>query len=66
LAGDYSLAAASCFNYFFIPRILPFSVAAEQDRVAPVSFQVRTLVANWLPSREQRMERNAAFQREIV
>jgi len=58
-----SLIAVSCLNYFFIPPILSFAVADERDWIALVSFQVCALLVSRLSSREQRMARDANYQR---
>jgi len=58
-----SLVAVSCLNYFFIPPILSFAVADERDWIALVSFQVCALLVSRLFSREQRMARDANYQR---
>ena len=58
-----SLIAVSCLNYFFIPPILSFAVADERDWIALVSFQVCALMVSRLSSREQRMARDANYQR---
>jgi two-component system sensor histidine kinase KdpD len=58
-----SLVAVSCLNYFFIPPVLSFAVADERDWVALVSFQVCALLVSRLSSREQRMARDANYQR---
>jgi two-component system sensor histidine kinase KdpD len=58
-----SLVAVSCLNYFFIPPILSFAVADERDWIALVSFQVCALLVSRLSSREQRMARDANYQR---
>jgi two-component system sensor histidine kinase KdpD len=53
----------SCLNYFFIPPIFTFEVADERDWVALVSFQICALLVSRLSSREQRMARDANYQR---
>jgi two-component system sensor histidine kinase KdpD len=58
-----SLIAVSCLNYFFIPPIFTFEVADERDWVALVSFQICALLVSRLSSREQRMARDANYQR---
>jgi two-component system sensor histidine kinase KdpD len=58
-----SLLAVSCLNYFFIPPILSFVVSDERDWAALVSFQVSALLVSRLSSREQRMARDANYQR---
>jgi two-component system sensor histidine kinase KdpD len=58
-----SLVAVSCLNYFFIPPVLSFVVADSRDWVALVSFQVCALLVSRLSSREQRMARDANYQR---
>ena len=58
-----SLVAVSCLNYFFIPPVFSFAVADERDWVALVSFQVCALLVSRLFSREQRMARDANYQR---
>jgi two-component system sensor histidine kinase KdpD len=58
-----SLVAASCLNYFFIPPIFSFAVADERDWIALVSFQICALLVSRLSSREQRMARDANYQR---
>jgi two-component system, OmpR family, sensor histidine kinase KdpD len=58
-----SLVAVSCLNYFFIPPILSFVVSDERDWAALVSFQVSALLVSRLSSREQRMARDANYQR---
>lgn len=58
-----SLVAASCLNYFFIMPVLSFSVTYERDWIALISFQVCALIVSRLSSREQRMARDANYQR---
>jgi len=58
-----SLIAVSCLNYFFILPIFSFAVANERDWVALVSFQVSALIVSRLSSREQRMARDANYER---
>lgn len=58
-----SLVAVSCLNYFFIPPVFSFAVADDRDWVALVSFQVCALLVSRLFSREQRMARDANYQR---
>jgi two-component system sensor histidine kinase KdpD len=54
---------ASCLNYFFIMPVLSFSVTYERDWIALISFQVCALIVSRLSSREQRMARDANYQR---
>jgi two-component system sensor histidine kinase KdpD len=58
-----SLIAATCLNYFFIPPIFSFTVADSRDWIALVSFQVSALVVSRLSSREQKIARDANYQR---
>ena len=58
-----SLVAVSCLNYFFIPPVLSFAVADDRDWIALISFQVCALLVSRLSSREQRMARDANYQR---
>jgi two-component system sensor histidine kinase KdpD len=58
-----SLVAVSCLNYFFIPPIFSFTVADDRDWIALVSFQVCALLVSRLSSREQKMARDANYQR---
>jgi len=58
-----SLVAVSCLNYFFTPPVMSFFVSDERDWIALVSFQVSALLASRLSSREQRMARDANYQR---
>ena len=58
-----SLIAVSCLNYFFIPPVLSFSVSDQRDWIALVSFQVCALLVSRLSSREQRLARDANYQR---
>jgi two-component system sensor histidine kinase KdpD len=58
-----SLIAVSCLNYFFIPPVLSFTVSDPRDWIALVSFQVSALLVSRLSSREQRMARDANYQR---
>ena len=58
-----SLIAASCLNYFFIPPLFSFTVADNRDWIALVSFQICALVVSRLSSREQKMARDANYQR---
>jgi two-component system sensor histidine kinase KdpD len=58
-----SLVAVFCLNYFFIRPILSFRIADERDWIALVSFQVCALLVSRLFSREQRMVRDANYQR---
>jgi two-component system sensor histidine kinase KdpD len=58
-----SLFAVSCLNYFFIPPVFSFAVADERDWIALVSFQVCALLVSRLSSREQKIARDANYQR---
>ena len=58
-----SLIAVSCLNYFFVPPIFSLTVSDERDWVALVSFQVCALVVSRLSSREQKIARDANYQR---
>jgi len=58
-----SLVAVSCLNYFFIPPIFSFTVADERDWIALVSFQICALLVSRISSREQRIARDANYQR---
>lgn len=58
-----SVVAASCLNYFFIPPVLSFSVSDERDWIALVSFQICALLVTRLSSREQKIARDANYQR---
>jgi two-component system sensor histidine kinase KdpD len=58
-----SLIAVSCLNFFFIPPLWSFTVSDERDWIALVSFQVSALVVSRLSSREQKMARDANYQR---
>jgi two-component system sensor histidine kinase KdpD len=58
-----SLIAASCLNYFFIPPLFSFTVADSRDWIALISFQISALVVSRLSSREQKIARDANYQR---
>jgi two-component system sensor histidine kinase KdpD len=58
-----SLEAVSCLNYFFISPIFSFRVADDRDWLALVSFQVTALLVSRLTSREQKLARDANYQR---
>jgi two-component system sensor histidine kinase KdpD len=58
-----SLVAVSCLNYFFIPPILSFTVSDPRDWLALISFQVCALLVSRLSSREQKIARDANYQR---
>ena len=58
-----SLIAVSCLNYFFIPPIFSFVVSDERDWIALVSFQICALIVSRLSSREQKIARDANYQR---
>jgi len=58
-----SLIAVSCLNYFFIPPIFSFTVADDRDWIALASFQICALVVSRLSSREQKIARDANYQR---
>jgi two-component system sensor histidine kinase KdpD len=58
-----SLIAVSCLNYFFIPPVFSFTVSDDRDWIALVSFQVCALIVSRLSSREQKMARDANYQR---
>jgi two-component system sensor histidine kinase KdpD len=58
-----SLFAVTCLNYFFIPPIWSFTVSDDRDWIALVSFQVCALLVSRLASREQKMARDANYQR---
>jgi two-component system sensor histidine kinase KdpD len=62
-ATAISLIAVSCLNYFFIPPVYSFVVSDNRDWVALVSFQVCALIVSRLSSREQKMARDANYQR---
>jgi two-component system, OmpR family, sensor histidine kinase KdpD len=58
-----SLVAVSCLNYFFIPPIFSFTVSDERDWIALLSFQICALLVSRMSSREQKMARDANYQR---
>jgi two-component system sensor histidine kinase KdpD len=58
-----SLVAVSCLNYFFIPPIFTFVVADDRDWIALASFQICALIVSRLSSREQKIARDANYQR---
>ena len=58
-----SLFAVTCLNYFFIPPIWSFTVSDDRDWIALISFQVCALLVSRISSREQRMARDANYQR---
>jgi two-component system, OmpR family, sensor histidine kinase KdpD len=58
-----SLVAVSCLNYFFITPIFTFTVADSRDWIALVSFQICALLVSRLSSREQRLARDANYER---
>jgi two-component system sensor histidine kinase KdpD len=58
-----SLIAVSCLNYFFIPPVFSFVVSDDRDWIALASFQVCALIVSRLSSREQKMARDANYQR---
>jgi len=58
-----SLVAVCCLNYFFIPPIWSFTVSDDRDWIALVSFQICALVVSRLSSREQKIARDANYQR---
>jgi len=58
-----SLVAVCCLNYFFIPPIWSFTVADGRDWIALVSFQVCALLVSRISSREQKIARDANYQR---
>ncbi|MGP8258534.1 MAG: ATP-binding protein [Acidobacteriaceae bacterium] len=58
-----SLIAASCLNYFFIPPLFSFTVGDSRDWIALISFQISALVVSRLSSREQKIARDANYQR---
>jgi two-component system, OmpR family, sensor histidine kinase KdpD len=58
-----SLIAVSCLNFFFIPPVFSFTVSDSRDWIALVSFQICALLVSRLSSREQRVARDANYQR---
>jgi two-component system sensor histidine kinase KdpD len=58
-----SLFAVTCLNYFFIPPIWSFTVSDDRDWIALISFQICALLVSRISSREQRMARDANYQR---
>jgi two-component system sensor histidine kinase KdpD len=58
-----SLIAVCCLNYFFILPIFSLAVADERDWIALVSFQASALIVSRMSSREQRVARDANYQR---
>jgi len=58
-----SLVAVCCLNYFFIPPIWSFTVSDDRDWIALVSFQVCALLVSRISSREQKIARDANYQR---
>jgi len=58
-----SLIADSCLNYFFIPPLFSFTVADSRDWIALISFQICALLVSRLSSREQKIARDANYQR---
>ena len=58
-----SIVAVSCLNYFFIPPVFSFAVTDERDWIALISFQFCALFVCRISSREQKMARDANYQR---
>ncbi len=72
-----SLFAVLCFNYFFLPPILNFTIADPQNWIALFAFLVTSITASRLSSqarnrarealeRQEEMERLYAFSRSIL
>jgi two-component system sensor histidine kinase KdpD len=72
-----SLFAVLCFNYYFLPPILNFTIADPQNWVALFAFLVTSITASRLASqarhrareaqeRQEEMERLYAFSRSIL
>jgi len=61
-----SVTAVLCFNYFFLPPVLTWTIADPQNWVAFVAFIVTAVVASQLSGRARRRELEAeARQRDL-
>src|SRR5579871_2482714 len=63
-AVPMSIAAALCFNFFFLPPIWKFTIADTQNWVALVAFLATSMIASNLSERARR-ETRAATERRI-
>lgn len=63
-AVPMSIAAALCFNFFFLPPIWKFTIADTQNWVALAAFLVTAFIASHLSERARR-ETRAATDRRI-
>lgn len=61
-----SIAAATCFNYFFLPPVGTFTIADTQNWVALFAFLGSSIIASQLSNRIQKeAERAKAGKREV-
>ena len=65
-AVPMSIVAALCFNFFFLPPILKFTIADTQNWVALAAFLVTSIIASQLSERARRETRAATDRRMEV
>lgn len=58
-----SILAVACLDYFFLPPVLRFNIADQQDWVALLTFEVTALVISRLSAKELRSAKDAAIHR---
>ena len=61
-----SIAAALCFNFFFLPPVGTFTIADTQNWVALFAFVVTSVIASELSERARRQTREANLRKQDV
>jgi two-component system, OmpR family, sensor histidine kinase KdpD len=59
-----SVAAMLCFNYFFLPPVLTFTIADPQNWAALFAFLVTSLIASQLSAHAKRLTREAVNRQQ--
>ena len=59
-----SVVAMLCFNFFFLPPLLTFTIADPQNWVALFAFLVTSLIASQLSARAKRLTREAVDRQQ--
>ncbi len=65
-AVPMSIAAAVCFNFFFLPPVGTFTIADSQNWVALLAFFMTSVIASNLSDRARRQTEEAQLRRQDV
>src|SRR5215468_11948485 len=65
-AIPFSIGAALCFNFFFLPPVGTFTIADTQNWVALLAFFITSVIASQLSERARRQAREANLRKQDV